>query len=122
MFAQPFDLVVEDCPDDIQMELIELQADIETKRKYSENNLVDFYKLYVCEKYPIISRHAKRMTSLFDSTYCCEQFFSKMKLTKSRCRSQLTDEHLTSQLKVATTFVKADVNKLCRNSKFQVSY
>ena len=121
LFAQPFDLLVEGCPDDFQTELIELQADVETKRKYSENSLVDFYKLYVCEKYPNLSRHAKRMTSLFGSTYCCEQFFSKMKLTKSRCRSQLTDKHLTSQLRVATTFDKADVNKLCKNSKFQVS-
>nr|XP_039250069.1 general transcription factor II-I repeat domain-containing protein 2-like [Styela clava] len=104
LFAQPFDLVVEDCPDGFQMELIELQADMETKRKYSENNLVDFYKLYVCEKYPNLFRHAKRMTSLFGSTYCCEQFFSKMKLIKNRCRSQLTDEHLTSQLKGCYNF------------------
>jgi len=29
--------------------------------------------------------------------------FSKMKLTKSRCRSQLTDEHLPSQLRVVVT-------------------
>ena len=91
LFAQPFDLKVEDCPDDFQMELIELQGDMKIKRKYSENSLVDFYKLYVCEKYPNLSRHAKRMTSLFGSTYCCEQFFFKMNLTKSRCRSQLTD-------------------------------
>ena len=122
MFAQPFDLVVEDSLDDFQMELIEQQADMETKRKYSENSLVDFYKLHVCEKYPNFSRHAKRMTSLFGGTYCCEQFFSKMKLTKSRRRSQLTDEHFTSQLRVATTFVKADVNKLCKNLKFQVPH
>ena len=57
MFAQPFDLVVEDYPDDpdFHMEFIELQADKETKRKCSENSLVDFYKLYVCEKYPNLS-------------------------------------------------------------------
>ena len=52
LYAQPFDLVVEDCPDDLQMELIGLQVDMETKRKYCENSLVDFYKLCVCEKYP----------------------------------------------------------------------
>ena len=122
LFAQPFDLVVEDCPDDLQMKLIEQQAHMEIKRKYSENSLVDFYKLYVCKKYPNLFRHAERMTALFGSTYCCEEFFSKMKLTKSRCRSQLTDEHLTSQLGVAATSVKADVNKLCKNLKFQVSH
>ena len=122
LFAQPLDLVVEDCPDDLQMELIELQADMETKRKYSDNSLVDFYKLYACEKYPNLYHHAKIMTSLFGSTYCSEQFFSKMKLTKNRLTSQLTDKHLKSQLRIATTSVKADINKLCKNSKFQVSH
>ena len=102
------------------MELIELQADMDTKRKYSENSLVDFYKLCVCEKFPNLSHHAKRMAFLFGSTNCWEQFFSKMKLTKTRCRGQLTDEHLTSQLRVATISVKADIDKLCKDSKFQV--
>ena len=32
LFAHPFDLAVEDSPDDCQMELIELQADMYTKR------------------------------------------------------------------------------------------
>ena len=46
LFAQPLDLAVEDSPDDCQMELIELLADMDTKRKYFENSLVDFYLLY----------------------------------------------------------------------------
>ena len=104
------------------MELIELKADMDAKRKYSEMSLVDFYKLYMCERFPNLSLHAKRMTSLFGGTYCCEQFFSKMNLTKTRCRSQLTDKHLTSQLRVATTSVKADIDKICKDSKFQVSH
>ena len=121
LFAHPFDLEVEDCPDDCQIELIELQVDMENKMKYFGNSLEDFYKLYVCNKYPNLSRHTKRMISLFGSTYCCEQFFFKMKLTKTRCRSRLINEHLISQLRVATS-VKADINKLCTNSKFQVSH
>ena len=82
LFVQPFDWSVDDSPEDCQIELIELQADMDTKRKYSENSLVDIYKLYVFEKFPSLSHHTKRMTSLFCSTYCCEQFFSKMKLPK----------------------------------------
>ena len=50
LFAQPFDL--EDSPDDFQVELIELQGDMETKRNYSKNSLTDFYKFYESEKYP----------------------------------------------------------------------
>ena len=38
----------------------------------------------LCEKFPNLSHHAKTMASLFGSTYCWEQFFSKMKLTKTR--------------------------------------
>ena len=52
LLAQPFDLAVEDSPVDCQMELIELQADINTKRKYSGNSLVDFYQLCLCENFP----------------------------------------------------------------------
>ena len=37
-----------------------------------------------------------------------EQFFSKMKHVKARCRSQLIDEHLASQLRLATTSVNAE--------------
>ena len=104
------------------MELTELQTEIYTWRKYSENSLVNFYKLSVCEKFPNLSHHAKRMASHYGSTYCCEQFFSKMKLTKTRCTSQLTDENLISQLRMATNSVKADIDKLCNVSKFQVSH
>ena len=95
---------------------------MKNKMKYSENSLEDIYKFYICKKYPNLSCHTKRMISLFGSTYCCEQFFSKMKLTKTRCRSRLTNEHLISQLRVATTSIKADINKQCTNSKFQVSH
>ena len=63
LFAHLFDLEVEDCRDDCQMELIELLVDMENKMKYSENSLEDFYKLYVCKKYPNLSCHAKKIMS-----------------------------------------------------------
>ena len=47
LVAQPFDLSVEDIPEDCQMELIELQVEMDTMRKYSENSFVNFYKLNV---------------------------------------------------------------------------
>ena len=42
LFAQPFDLAVEDSPEDCRIELFVRQADMDTKRKYSENSSVDF--------------------------------------------------------------------------------
>ena len=119
LFAHPFDLAVEGSPDDCQIELIELQADMDTKRGYSENSLVDLYKLCL-QKASKFVPHARKMIFLFRSTFCCGQFISKLKFTKTRCRSQLNDEHLTSQLRVATTSVKADIDKICKDSKFLV--
>ena len=51
------------------------------------------------------------MISLFGSTYCCEQFFSKIRLFKTKCRNQLIDGHLSRLLRVATSSVKADIDK-----------
>ena len=77
LFAHHFDMSVEDSPDDCQMELIELQAVMDTNRGYSENRLVDFYILYVCGKFPNLSHHARKMISHFGSTDCCEQWSKK---------------------------------------------
>ena len=76
-FAHPLDLAVEDSPDDCQMELIELWAEVDNKRGYSENSLVIFYKFHVCGKFQNLSRHARKFISLslFGSTNCCEQFY-----------------------------------------------
>ena len=110
---------MEDSPYDCQMELIELQANMVTKRGYSENSLVDVYKLYVCGKFRNMSRHVKKMISLFGSTYCREQFFDKIKLAITRCRSKLTDEHLTSQLRVAATSSKLILISYARTLNFK---
>ena len=120
--AHPFDLAVEDSPDECQMGLIEKKADMDTKRGYYENSLVDFYKLYVCGKFPNLSHQTRKMIFLLGNTYYREQFFKKMKLIKTRCQSQLTDEHLNTQLRVATTSVNADIDELCKDSKYQVSH
>ena len=61
----------------------------------------------------------KLSPSLLGNTYCFVKFFLQMKLTKIRCRNQLTDEHLTSQLRAATTSVKADIDKLCKTLIFK---
>ena len=37
---------------------------MDTKRKYFENSLLDFYKFYVRKKFPNLSRHARRVASL----------------------------------------------------------
>ena len=92
-FSQPFDMASELSRD--QLELIYLQSDIDFRKIYNSNDLVTFNKNYVYGKHPNLEQHARKLTSLFGSTYCCEQY-SRMKLTKDRYRCQLKDEHLVS--------------------------
>ena len=122
LFSQPFDVTPDDIPGCYQMEVIDLQCDMDLKTAYDSNDVVTFYKNYVCGKHPNLEKHAKKMISLFGSTYSCEQLFSRMKFTKNKHRSQLTNEHLTSQLRVASTSVRADIDQMCKNMQYQVSH
>jgi len=50
---------------------------------------------------------------MFGSTYVCEQLFSFMKRTKTSQRTRLTDQHLSSLIKVGTKIV---IEKRCQAS------
>ena len=50
--------------------------------------------------------------ALFGSTYLCKQFFSKMGFMKSPYRSVMTDEHLENGLRVASTSIKVNLNRV----------
>ena len=79
------------------MELVELQCSDELKLKFHAVGvlLLDFYKKYLeCKQYTNLINHAKKMVSMFGSTYVCEQLFSSMKVTKSKLRTQLNDGDL----------------------------
>ena len=85
------------------MELIELQCNSVLKAKFENVDIKTFYQ-YTGPTYPQIKEMASRTMSVFAGTYghVCEQLFSLMNINKSRFRSQLTDAHLNSTLKVAT--------------------
>ncbi|XP_056440141.1 general transcription factor II-I repeat domain-containing protein 2A-like [Gadus chalcogrammus] len=123
VFATPFNVQPSDVPDNLQMEIIDLQNNNELKAKYHNLSLLDFYKLYVrAEDFPILRRHALKFASLFGTTYRCEQFFSKLTLAKNRFRSRLTDSNLENQLRVASSSLPADIRRLAREKQFQPSH
>ena len=47
IFSDPFNTVVDQSPDHLQLELIDLQSDNDMKRVFGEYDLVNFYKNYV---------------------------------------------------------------------------
>jgi hypothetical protein len=78
LLSTPFDVNVKTVPYEFQLEIIDLQCNEDLKSKFQDITLLDFYKLYLPgDKFPALRNHARQMTSLFGSTYLCEQFFLK---------------------------------------------
>lgn len=122
LFAHPFNVSVEDAPEEVQMELIELQCNSTLKDKFNLG-LIEFYSKYIpISDFPKIRDHALKMTSLFGTSYLCEQLFSRMKNVKSKTRTRITDVHLENSLRIATTTIGADIDKLVKSKQCQTSH
>ena len=61
--------------------------------------------------------------ALFGLTCLCEQFFSKMGFMKFPYRSVMTDEHLENGLRVASTSIKVNLNRMFqKKSQLHISH
>lgn len=103
LFSTPFLMDAEEVEESLQLELIEMQCDNSLKNQHQLLSLPDFYQSLEKTKFPLMRRHAKRMMSLFGSSYICEQTFSLSTLNKSRLRTKMTDSHLCDVLCISTT-------------------
>uniref|UniRef100_A0A3B5LSC0 HAT C-terminal dimerisation domain-containing protein n=1 Tax=Xiphophorus couchianus TaxID=32473 RepID=A0A3B5LSC0_9TELE len=109
LFAAPFSMDAKEVEESLQLELIEIQCDDSLKNQHQLLSLPDFYRSLEKAKFPLTRRHAKRMMSLFGSTYICEQTFSLLTLNKSRLRTRTTDSHLRDVLRISTTKLTPDL-------------
>ena len=75
----------------------------------------DFYQNYLNrDKFPNLKKFVAFKLAIFGSTYLCEQFFSKMSFMKSPSQLVLTDEHLENGLRVASTSIKVNSDKVVK--------
>lgn len=116
----PFLVDADSVPDDLQLEIIELQCDDGLHalfEKVKEENIEAFYQKLDITKFKNLRTLAKRMLVIFGSTYICEQTFSGMKHNKNKLRSRLTDAHLEASLKISTSHFEPDFEKLVGECK-----
>nr|KAF6360164.1 hypothetical protein mMyoMyo1_011117 [Myotis myotis] len=109
----------ETAPEEVQLKLIDLQSDFVLKEKFSSLELRDFYASLNEATFPNIRRMAQKILVLFGSTYICEQTFSVVNINKAPHRSSLTDEHLRSILRIATTKLTPDFDALAKKGDQQ---
>lgn len=125
LFGNPFDVNADTVPENVQMELIELQCSGLLRSKfYADASLIGFYKQYLYDSglYSNLTNHAKQMASIFGSTYNCEQMFTKMNYTKNKLRTRLTDDNLENILFLCSSSLSLDIEKLSSIKQHQISH
>lgn len=71
--------------------------------------------------FPNLEKCARKILSIFSSTYLCKQTFSKMKYVKSKYRTNISDEHSQATLLIKTTKFDANYQKF-KKKQFQTSH
>ena len=99
LFSNAFAILPENAPESAQLELIDMQNDENLRNKFNEDNLLNFYCCIDRNNYKWLLDNALKMTSLFGSTYICEQTFSILNINKSKTRNGMSNESLESILK-----------------------
>uniref|UniRef100_A0A674K1K9 SPIN-DOC-like zinc-finger domain-containing protein n=1 Tax=Terrapene triunguis TaxID=2587831 RepID=A0A674K1K9_9SAUR len=112
LIEDPFSVDPEEVTQDLQLEVIELQCSAVYRNKHRESSLWDFYKSLDDEKYKNLIEVALKTFSIFGSTYICEQTFSIMNMNKNKQRSSLTDDHLEDIMKISTSNMTPEYDKL----------
>jgi len=98
----PLSQYPETVPQELQLELIDLQSDSVLKEKFNSPKLNDFYASLNEATFLNPRWRAQKMVTLFGSTYVCEQTFSVMNVNRASHRSTITHQHLGSVLRTAT--------------------
>ena len=121
LFTVPFDLLVDDAPASLQMELVELQCNDELKAKFHTSSLLSFFRdlILPSNNFSKYIAHVQCIVAMFGSTYCCEQLFSKMKYMKSHLHSQLLGRHLNDILLLSTSSIEPDIETLLHGKQHQ---
>ena len=124
LFTAPFDFPVETAPASLQMQLVELQCNDEMKPKFRISSPLSFFRDIVLpsNNFQKYIAHIQRIVAMLGSTYCCEQLFSKMRYTKSRLHSQLSDRHLNDILLLSTSTIELDMEMFLHGKQHQLSH
>ena len=83
ILSLPFSAEAISAPEDIHLEMLDLQADYDLKEKFKPVLQLQFYGCLPAAAFPHLKSFAAKLLSLFGPTYICEQSFSCLKINKS---------------------------------------
>ncbi|CAI6350141.1 unnamed protein product [Macrosiphum euphorbiae] len=117
VFSMPFNVDPENVSAELQLEIIEMQCSTHLKQLFLNSTKLDFYRALPKAEFPKIIAHAQKIMTMFASSYVCEQTFLTMKLRKNSIRNRLTDEHLFTLLKVASSQMEPAFENIMEDQK-----
>ncbi|XP_072389669.1 general transcription factor II-I repeat domain-containing protein 2-like [Diabrotica undecimpunctata] len=112
IFSNPFTISVENVPESMQLEIIDIQNDQDLRNKFNEGDLLNFYRCIDKNMYEELRINALKCASFFGSTYICEQTFSILNNNKTKNRNRLANESLEAVLGVATSKFEPNIKKI----------
>ena len=113
LVCEPHLLDIKKAEEEFQIELIELYNDNIFINRFVQNQ--DIYDIWrYVSKYPVLQENARKILTIFSTTYCCESAFSHMNNIKSSQRTSLTDIHLEESLILRTSSIKPDIDELAQ--------
>ena len=115
ILSSPFTTEVDSAPENLQLELLDLQACNDLKEKFKSVSLPDFYNSLSDDLFPNLKNFAAKYLTLFGSTYICEQGFSSLKINKSKNRSLPTDINLHDVMRISTSKLAPNFKKIVKN-------
>ena len=108
---------------DTCLELCDLQSNLHMQQCFkADSNPINFWGK--CPSLPHLRLVVQKVFSLWGSTYVCEQTFSNMNYIKSKYRTNLTDDHLESLLRIsaASSSIVPRLSDLNKAMQSQVSH
>ncbi|XP_071043390.1 general transcription factor II-I repeat domain-containing protein 2A-like [Parasteatoda tepidariorum] len=114
LFSNPITASNEGQPENLQLELSDLQADpfFQTRTERGP----EFFKLLPTERFPNLRDLGLKISSMFGSTYFCESAFSAMKFIRNRHRSSLSDSSLLDSFRLTKTNIDIDIPALVKKA------
>ena len=115
ILSSPFTTEVDLAPENLQLELLDMQTNNYLKGKFKSDSLSDFYSSLFDDLFPNLKNFAAKFLTRFGSTYINEQAFSCLKINKSKNRSLLTDTNLHDLMRISTRKLAPNFKRIVRN-------
>ena len=112
---------VNQVPDHLQMELIELPEDNILKSLFDcRKEPMEIWNNAV--EYPRLRQHAQKTLPCLGITYCCKSAFSYTTQIKNRLKSQMTNIHLEDRFILKSTMLEPNLESSAHDKQLRCSH